>query len=54
MIDKKQFGIFEWRGDGRYQHSTAVAIYQREHSAQVYATKLNQKNPIYVVRTIYS
>lgn len=45
-------GIFVWRGDGRYPESDALKIYKRESDAERYAEKLNQTNPVHVVRTV--
>ena len=44
------YGIFVWRGDGRYLKSDAVKMYFREADAQKYADAHREKN--YVVRIL--
>ncbi len=45
-------GVFVWRGDGRYASADSLKTYRRECDANKYAEKLNQTNPVHVVRTV--
>lgn len=42
------FGVFVWRGDGRYPESDAVRVFGRESAAE----KFTATDPRYVVREI--
>ena len=46
------YGMFVWRGDGLYHHSTPLRTYKRQHAAQAYADKLNEISMDHVVRRI--
>lgn len=50
---KPEYGIFVWDGKGMYNRENAVKIYKSSVLAEKYADKLNEENPIYVVRPIY-
>jgi hypothetical protein len=42
------FGVFVWRGDGRYPECDAVRVFERESAAD----KFTHTDPRYVVREI--
>ena len=49
-VDTLTYGVFVWRGDGLYHHSTPLRTYKRQHAAQKYADKLNEIHMVHVVR----
>lgn len=40
-MEAEMYGIFEWRGDGKYYAADAVKIYKSKNAADKYADKLN-------------
>lgn len=44
------YGVFVWRGDGRYSQTTAERLFARENAAEKHATT----DPRYVVRWLVS
>lgn len=47
------YGVFVWRGDNMYKESEAIKVYKSDKAADKYADKLNETNPVHVVRRIY-
>lgn len=45
-----RYGIFAWRGDGKYEMKDAVKLYANQMSAEKFASKNADKG--YVVRTL--
>ncbi len=47
------YGVFVWRQDGHYPRANALATYARKGDAERRAEKMNQREMVHVVRTLY-
>jgi hypothetical protein len=54
MTTNFTYGVFVWKADGIYKQADALKVYKTEKGAEKHADKLNDDNPVHVVRVIYS